>query len=198
MRAWRITGRRIGPVPQDWRARLATRLGERPRRVGAWVELALFGALECLDAAGESALDDTALLSLSTLHGPDVALRKSLDEAREGPPLPIGFLNSQPGQVLPALARALRWHGDGRCLTARAPHTALWLAALRAGPGGLLIGWVDEDAPGRSDWLRLMPTELPGSLTPAPFEALASASVSIVAADAHTLYIASPENDPHE
>lgn len=198
MKTWFIQGRRVGPVPHDWRAQLAERLGERPRRLGAWVELALFGALECLDAAGEKALDDSVLLSVSSVHGPDIALRKSLDEAREGPPLPIGFLNSQPGQVLPALARYLRWRGDGRCLTTRHEHTALWLAGLRAGPGGLLLGWVDEDTPGRSDWLRLLPAVPSSPAKAAPFKALSIPSVTLVSADADALYIHHDENTQDE
>ncbi len=56
----RLAGHRahvaIDPLPADWRDQLAARLGARPRRLGAWTELAMFGALRCLDAAGETAL----------------------------------------------------------------------------------------------------------------------------------------------
>jgi len=189
MKQWQIVGRRIGPLPVDWRARLATRLGGRPRRVGAWVELALYGALECLDDAGEAQLPDDALLTVSSVHGPDIALRHSLEEAREGAPLPIGFLNSQPGQVLPALAQYLDWCGDGRCLTTREAHTALWLAACSAGKDGLLLGWVDEDAPGRSDWLRLRPATHPRAVTPADFQQLSDSGIEVVSATADGLFI---------
>jgi hypothetical protein len=158
MKAWRISGRCFAsPPPADWRAQLAARLGQRPRRIGEWVELALFGARQCLDAAGENELPAAALLSLSSLHGPDIALRAALEQARSGAPLPIGFLNSQPSQALPALAGHLRWSGNGRVLTTREPGAALLLASLEAGPEGMLLGWVDEDAPGQSIWLRLLP-----------------------------------------
>ncbi len=189
MKVWHITGRCIGPLPDDWRAQLAERLGGRPRRVGAWVELALFGALRCLDAAGERTLATDALLSVASVHGPDIALRASLAEAREGPPLPIGFLNSQPGQVLPALARYLGWQGDGRCLSTREPAAALWLAGVRAGAGGMLIGWVDEDAPGRSEWLRLQAAEPGADMRPGDFAALRDPALQFVAADAGRLWV---------
>jgi len=43
---WKITGRtQPGALPADWRAQLATRLGQRPRRMGVLAELALYGAL---------------------------------------------------------------------------------------------------------------------------------------------------------
>lgn len=192
MKIWRIAGRHFAELPPaDWRQRLATRLGERPRRVGAWVELALFGALQCLDDAGETRLPDAALLSLSTLHGPDIALRAALAEARDGLPLPIGFLTSQPGQVLPALARYLDWHGEGRCLSSRAPALALQLACVEAGPAGLLAGWVDEDEAGRSQWLRLLPEPGPApSLACGAFETLADPAVTHLALSGAQLHLA--------
>lgn len=164
MKAWGITGRFFAaPPPPDWRAQLATRLGHRPRRIGEWVELALFGALQCMDAAREENLPSGALLSLSSLHGPDIALRTALQQASEGLPMPIAFLNSQLSQALPVLAQYLGWQGNGRCLTTREPSTALLLASLEAGPDGMLLGWVDEDAPGTSIWLRLRPTAVGGA-----------------------------------
>lgn len=160
--SWLIAGRCfIDPPPPDWQVRLTTRLGQRPRRLGRWVELALFGALHCMDDAGEAILPSDALLSVATLHGPDLALRAALAEARDTPPLPIAFLNSQPGQVLPALAQHLSWQGDGRCVASRDPIATLILACTSAGPGGLLLGWVDEDGPGHSLWLRLVADSAP-------------------------------------
>lgn len=159
MKVWRITGRQFAVPPEDWRAQLAARLGERPRRLGAWVELALWGASQCLDQAGENQLPAQALLTLSSLKGPDIALRNALAQAVEGVPMPITFLNSQPAQALPALGQYLGWQGNGRCLTTREPFLALLLACLEAAEGGVLAGWVDEDAPGMSVWLRLLPAE---------------------------------------
>ena len=164
MKAWRVTGRQFAVPPADWRAQLATRLGERPRRLGEWVELALWGARLCLDHAGEAQLPANVLLTLSSLKGPDLALRSALAQASDGVPMPITFLNSQPAQALPALAQYLGWQGNGRCLTTRESGLALQLACLESGKEGLLAGWVDEDAPGKSMWLRLQCVEAESAL----------------------------------
>ena len=185
MSVWRITGRYFAsPPPTDWRAQLATRLGQRPRRIGEWAELALFGARQCLDNAGETDLPGDALLSLSSLHGPDIALRAALEQMHDGVPMPITFLNSQPSQALPALAQYLGWQGNGRCLTTRDPVLALQLACLEAGPDGMLLGWVDEDAPGTSIWLRLSPTDAGHSaFETATFALLEEARFTVLAFD---------------
>lgn len=156
MSTWRVRGRvAFQPPPADWREVLARRLGQRPRRIGSWAELALFGALACLDEAGENTLPASALLSLSSLSGPEAVLLGSVQNLATELPMPIAFLQSQPGQVLPVLAQHLRWSGNGRCLTTRDPLSALRLACLEADPaGGLLLGWVDEAAGGKSVWLR--------------------------------------------
>lgn len=159
MNVWTINGRQFGALPADWRAQLSARLGHRPRRIGEWAELALWGARRCLDDAHEDPLPADALLSLSSLHGADIALRAALEQAKDDVPLPIAFLASQASQVLPTLAHYLGWQGNGRCVTTRDPLQALHLACLEARAGGMLIGWVDEDAPGMSLWLRLVATE---------------------------------------
>ena len=190
MKTWRITGRLFATPPADWRVQLATRLGQRPRRIGAWVELALWGARQCLDQAGEENLPAGALLSLSSLKGPDIALRNALEQAVEGIPMPIIFLNSQPSQALPALAQYLGWQGNGRCLTTRDPVLALQLACLEAGREGVLVGWVEEDAPGKSIWLRLMPVETgAASLHNADFVALEDACIHLLAFDGMQLQV---------
>lgn len=180
---WTITGRHFAaPPPDDWRAQLAARLGERPRRIGPWVELALYGALRCLDDAGESHLPDAATLNLATIRGPDLALRATLQEARDGLPLPIGFLTSQPSQALPALARHLDWCGDGRCQASADPVTTLDFACSDAGPAGLLAGWVDEQDPLHSLWLRLVatPEACPRPAQAAHFSDLADPAVHLL------------------
>jgi hypothetical protein len=191
MKAWRITGRFFAsPPPAEWRNHLATRLGHRPRRIGEWVELALFGARQCLDAAREENLPADALLSLSSLHGPDIALRTALQQARDGLPMPITFLNSQPSQALPALAKYLGWQGNGRVLTTRDPCTALLLASCEARAGGMLLGWVDEDPPGKSVWIRLLPTAVDGTLfQTATFAVLQDTRFNVLAFDGMQLQL---------
>ena len=44
MTAWHTLAHHGAPPPPDWRERLAVRLGKRPRRLGAWAELAVYGA----------------------------------------------------------------------------------------------------------------------------------------------------------
>lgn len=190
MKAWRIMGRQFAMPPADWRAQLATRLGQRPRRLGEWVELALWGARQCLDQAGEAQLPRNAVLTLSTLNGPDIALRNALAQAAEGVPMPITFLNSQPAQALPALAQYLGWQGNGRCMTTREPGLALQLACLEAGSKGLLAGWVDEDAPGKSIWLRVQSVEADAGLFHnADFAALAESRVTLLTFDGMQLQV---------
>lgn len=172
MTRWRILGRSaFAPPPDDWRAALVRRLGQRPRRLGEWAELALAGALACLDDGGETQLPAAALLSLSSANGPLTALRDALAMARNELPMPIGFLQSQPGLVLPVLAQHLGWSGNGRCLTTRDPLSALWLACAEADPaGGVLLGWVEE---GDGRWLRAVPdAAAPRPLCPAAFDRL--------------------------
>lgn len=192
LKVWGIAGRQFAaPPPADWRTELAARLGQRPRRIGAWAELALWGARRCLDAAGETDLPAGALLTVASLHGPDLALRAALEQARHDTPLPIAFLASQTSQVLPALAHALGWSGNGRCLTSRDPLEALHLACLEAGPAGLLAGWVDEDAPGTSLWLRLVPASgAQADFQPAAFMRLADPAFNRLACDGRALRLA--------
>lgn len=168
--AWRIAGRTLpGPVADDWRERLVARLGERPRRLGVHAELALFGALEALAAAGETALPPDTLLRVCSLRGPVAAIGGVLDQAKNDLPLPFSFLQSQPSQMLAALAAALRWQGDASFVLMRDPLALVTLAARQAGRRGMLLGWVEE-SPATSHWLRLVPCEVP----PQPFVAMAS------------------------
>jgi len=70
----------VDPLPLDWRDQLAVRLGQRPRRIGPWAELALYGARLCLDAAGESALPAQAQLRVASLSGPRNATRQIVEQ----------------------------------------------------------------------------------------------------------------------
>lgn len=140
------------PLPADWRDQLARRLGTRPRRIGGWAELALFGARLCLDAAQEEQLPTGALLRVVGVHGPMEATRVVAEQATQGLPLPFTFMQSQPSQTLAALSQHLGWQGDARYVLSRDAHATLQLAQLEAGPTGFLIGTVTEDH--RTEWWR--------------------------------------------
>jgi hypothetical protein len=163
---WRIAGRTPGPLADDWRERLVARLGQRPRRLGLHAELAVFGALEALAAAGETALPPDTLLRVCSLRGPAAAIGQALDQASSDLPLPFSFLQSQPSQMLAAIAAALQWQGDASFVPMRDPLALITLAARQAGRRGMLLGWVEE-SPGHSQWLRLVPCAAP----PQPFVA---------------------------
>jgi hypothetical protein len=158
---WRIAGRTPpGPPPDDWRERLIARLGQRPRRLGLHTELALFGALEVLAAAGEPTLPQQTLLRVCSLRGPVSAIGQVLEQAQSDLPLPFAFLQSQPSQMLAAIAAALQWQGDASFVLMRDPLALITLAARQAGRRGMLVGWVEE-SPSQSQWLRLVPCAAP-------------------------------------
>ena len=154
--AWRIRAHvRLDPLPPDWRDRLAQRLGERPRRIGAWAELALYGALLCLDEAHEAALPAAALLRVASLSGPMAAARAATQQAKSGLPMPFTFMQSQASQMLAALSRHLAWQGDARFIVSRDRNQVQELALHESGAAGLLIGWVEEDR--CTEWWRFVP-----------------------------------------
>ena len=144
----------VDPLPTDWRDRLATRLGQRPRRIGPWAELALYGARLCLDAIHEPVLAAGTLLRIASLSGPLGASRSIVEQARTGTPRPFTFMQSQPSQMLATLSQHLTWQGDARFIVCRDRQAVLQLAQLECGPAGLLIGWVEEDL--RTEWWRIV------------------------------------------
>ncbi|RYF82789.1 MAG: hypothetical protein EOO29_05860 [Comamonadaceae bacterium] len=141
------------PPPPDWRDELAQMLGHRPRRLGEWTELALYGALSCMRAAGETRLAPGARLRLSSTRGPATAQREALAQLAEGMPMPFAFMQSQPALTLAALAQALQWQGDAAFVAARDAQQFEALCLRGAGPEGVLLGRVDADAQRlRSAW----------------------------------------------
>lgn len=179
---WKITGRTPagfaaanGP-PENWRDQLAVRLGYRPRRIGVLAELALHGALDCLDHAKESGLPDGDLLRICSLLGPETAISQVIEQMSSELPMPFSFLQSQASQILPALAGALHWQGDAAVVMARNPLEVAALACRQAGRSGMLLGWVEEQNPHRSYWLRLVPCSNPpaGFLAATGFEEMTS------------------------
>jgi hypothetical protein len=156
MSTWRLMAHvAVDPLPPDWRDHLAQRLGERPRRIGPWAELALYGARLCLDAAQEAALPADAKLRVASFSGPLHATRTMAKQAQTGLPMPFVFMQSQTSHMLAALSRHLAWQGDACFTLCRDRHAVLQLAQQECSSAGLLIGWVEEDV--RSEWWRMVP-----------------------------------------
>lgn len=151
-----VTGQTMEKPPAaDWRERLAQMLGEKPRRIGLWAELGLYGALRCMAEAGEKALPRDAVLVVASRRGTHVATRAALDQMQEDLPMPLTFLQTQPSQLLALLAARLEFPGNAVFLAGASLAEARNLAELQAGPGGALVGWVDDPDGGATEWLRI-------------------------------------------
>lgn len=177
---FRIAGRFLAAPPsEDWREQLARRLGLRPRRIGLWSELALYGALACLDDADEQQLPNEAGILLASRQGPVEATRTVLEQGRNDLPMPLTFLQTQPSQMLAGLAAHLGWRGDACFVSACEPLDVLCLAVARNGSAGMLIGWVDETGAGSTAWLRLRPAQgVSESFNPANLEQIFTAQAA--------------------
>jgi 3-oxoacyl-[acyl-carrier-protein] synthase-1 len=179
-RLWEVCGRSGPRLPPDWREELAGMLGHKPRRIGIWAEVGLYGALQCMRNAGETHLPQGAILRIGSLVGPMGAILQTLRGIDEdGMAMPFTFLQSQPGQLPAILAQALQWQGDARVINHRDVMALLAQACREGGEQGVLIGWLEEaDANGPvSHWLRLRPArgESPENFVPANLADLASA-----------------------
>ena len=182
---WQITGRTptgFSPdnwPPENWREQLSVRLGHRPRRIGILAELALYGALDCLDSAHETTLAKDDVLRVCSLRGSMSAISQVLEQSRADLPMPFSFLQSQTSQILPALAAALHWQGDASVILARNPIELARLAAHQAGRNGMLLGWVEEAEACLSYWLRLTPCAAPAAnfVAAASFEEMVSPNI---------------------
>lgn len=158
---WRTVAHFVAdPLPEAWRDDLAQRLGRRPRRVGLWTELAMYGARSCVDAAGEAALPAGARIRVASLRGAWSAMHAGLSQLDMGLPMPFTFMQSQPALMLAEVGRCLEWQGDASFMLCRDPQRLLQLAKLGAARDGLLFGVVEEaldGTPARSEWWRLVP-----------------------------------------
>lgn len=156
MTTFYISGRCIAAPPApDWREQLSEMLGAKPRRIGVWAELGMYGALRCMADAGETTLPQDALLMLASRRGTYAATDSVLAQMRDDLPMPLAFLQTQSSQVLALLAAQLKWSGHACFVASAEPQAVLRLAAAQAGAGGALLGWVDEMDGGSTNWLRL-------------------------------------------
>jgi hypothetical protein len=155
VRTFVISGRCIAAPPAaQWREQLAQMLGAKPRRIGTWAGLGMYGALRCMANAGETILPQNALLMLASRRGAFAETSIVLEQMRDDLPMPLVFLQTQPNQLLALLAARMDWNGHA-CFLAGAAAGLLRLAAAQAGGGGMLLGWVDEMDGGSTSWLRL-------------------------------------------
>ncbi|MFT3733991.1 MAG: beta-ketoacyl synthase N-terminal-like domain-containing protein [Rhodocyclaceae bacterium] len=160
-RRYKVIARQTDIQTADWQSELYAMLGNRPRRLGSWVELGLWGALRCMHQAGITQPDSGMIIRIASLDGPRQAIEKALAESLDsGTPMPFSFLQSQPSQLLARLAAALHWQGDARFVTHRDAATLIRLALCEQSAHGsdILLGWLDEATPrlpARSHWLLL-------------------------------------------
>jgi hypothetical protein len=153
-------------LPADWRDQLASMLGTRPRRIGLWAEMAIFGARRCLDATGSGELPSGAVVRIASDCGPVEALAQVGSAFEAGLlPMPFDFLQSQPSQMLAAFSLHMKWRGDASFvaldgwgpLQARMRLEAAILrerAELAGQPwAGMLLGRVDLGQEPASQWL---------------------------------------------
>ncbi|BCK86502.1 hypothetical protein MIZ01_0264 [Sideroxyarcus emersonii] len=160
MKIFTIGGRCLAaPPPAGWREQLAQMLGSKPRRIGTWAELGLFGALRCMADAGETTLPPDAQIWLGSRRGTYAATAHVLEQVRDDLPMPLAFLQTQPSQLLAMLAAQLAWQGHACFMAGASPQALLRLAGAQGGHGGVLLGWVDEMDGGESNWLRLLPCD---------------------------------------
>jgi len=156
MSGWIVTGRcDATPLPAGWREELAGMLGAKPRRIGLWAEMALYGALRCMADACESSLPTGAVLMLASPQGARAATEAVLAQMADDLPMPMAFLQTQPTQVLALLSERLAWRGHA-CFFAGADLAEVQaMAEPLARAGGMLLGKADESGTGSSNWLRL-------------------------------------------
>lgn len=177
MRIFTINGRCLAaPPPAGWREQLAQLLGSKPRRIGTWAELGLFGAMRCMEDAGEATLPPDAQIWLGSRRGTYAATAHVLEQIHDDLPMPLAFLQTQPSQMLAMLAAQTGWQGHACFMAGASPQALLRLAGAQAGAGGVLLGWVDEQAGGESNWLRLLPydTAMRGEIGAVPAAAMFS------------------------
>lgn len=156
MSQFAVSGRCLAdPPPADWREQLTQLLGAKPRRIGTWAELGLYGAIRCMADAGEEALPLDAILLLTSRRGNYSAKSTAIEQMRSDLLMPLTFLQTQPSQLLALLAVQMHWTGHACFLAAAQPQDLLHLASALAGAGGVLLGCVDETNGGSTNWLRL-------------------------------------------
>lgn len=140
----------------DLRAELKLRLGQAPRRLSPFIQMALIGALDALKATDPAQWR----LALGTASGAVDELRELMDmHVRGEMPMPLTFINSQihiVGHYLAQLTGRIQSVEVGDS-DQNGEEIQLWHSQLSPNTH-TLWGWVDLACPwqrARSDWLCL-------------------------------------------
>jgi hypothetical protein len=167
----------LRPAAGEVAALARDRFGGELRRAGAFTQLCLLGAQQCLGAAqGAGPLG----VLCSSGHGAIGAARAALAEE---PLMPFTFIATQPHLAAAVLAQRSGPVSRAACVHVDA---AAWPWLLRlaqawlAGCERVLVGWVEEavEAPTRSDWclFQRAPSRLQCEATRQPGDALEAAA----------------------
>ena len=165
---WQILARSSDSIPEDWREQMVMMLGHKPRRVSAFTEAVLYGALECMTQNPQLNVARLSALRITTQKGPRTASRKRIAQSTHELPMPFTFLHSQLGQALASLTHALSWQGDASILIGNNTSDFIRMSLISSHSHDVLLGWVDEindDDPQKNHWLWLSPCALPDQAT---------------------------------
>lgn len=141
-------------IPRDQLAQqVRERFGGDLRRAGAFAQIGMLGAVACLEMA--PGLRSLGVLWSST-HGAREAAQTALAETASGEPvMPFTFIATQPHLLATLLAqrgtpvtRAAFVHVDPSGSPMLLGLAQAWLGSCEA----VLLGYVEEGEPHRSDW----------------------------------------------
>lgn len=158
---WQVSARSAPIWSEQWVLRLIQLLGHKPRRLSAFSQAVLYGALDCLSCVPEAERKQLSVLRLSTRQGAHTSTLKMIEVSQSDLPMPFVFLQSQLNQALTALLAALKWQGDASLLMTKNDDDFVKMALLSAQSGSsVLLGWADELTEHSLDmqhWLWLTP-----------------------------------------
>ena len=153
MKTFAITGRCLAaPPPADWREQLAQMLGAKPRRIGTWAELGMYGALCCMADAGEN---DAAARGAALAGQPPRHLRRDGDRAGTVARRPADAAGVPADSAEPVAGDAGRADWNGTAMPASLPGASrraccAWRQPRRAVRGYCWAGW--------TRWMAARPT----------------------------------------
>jgi hypothetical protein len=133
---------------------LTRQLGERPRRLGVFAQLALAGALECRERvralAAEIPSDTAMLLTSEFAVWMELAPRLASFNVNDQAPTPYEFLAVQGNSACLAVAQRLGIAGEVLLLASDDESRDMVVATLASDSPGLLLGRVEI---GECEWI---------------------------------------------